>query len=845
MSFLDSIATDGLSSRNLSSLDNFADLNSREEKSSAEIGKIDMDFTFSDVRRDSGSQSRLGEPRGGRKESFLESSGPVNETRSVKTNEVLSNLPAGHGTDGSRDIFASGSGLLSQATSRRTNKEKPSAAKDSLFEDLDLSDMLGLNDKDSPKRTLPKSDVAANARDEPASILARQSSPVDRASTPKTRSSSVSDSDKNGDDDLPSFLRGGSLGGPSDGRRRGGRGMGSFSLQNQTASTTKPAEVAASPSEPKKISIFDILDKKPAATEIRGEARNPETTPSILDILGKNIPPLDSTASPKRLQDSHSDSLSSIAALSDDSDDEKPASPAAPSQSAPATAPSSASAQQISSLTLEIQTANELVQSLRQALAAAEEKCKDHQTTEASLQRLHQEEIKKLMLDHDTTVSRLKADVEAASQQSASIKADYERKLETQQHLHLEELKRMASTADGTQKLNSLVGQVENTTSLIEKLQSQIDEANDESLRCRENAVALKEVHLARIEEQLQAESKILQKERLSVEQLLLDIQEKAKFQELIQQQNVEQYENESAKLKREIEQYEKLKDSLSYSLQQSRDSFYRESELWQMEKSRLLDEINTDRKEVSLAKATLASQERILQLKKDEWMQKEKNERQQLEAERRVVETEQRDLAHRFNTLHREETLLKAERMRLQEKQREIETATAIYQKEEFDLEQKYCEISALREEAFLDREQAQNLRKGNESLQKSIETRQSRIMADLALLEEKKKSFIDLRIAKSLELQSRLRMECRHAPRETGAPSTPLAMPLAPPRLETTAPRTAWSSSERDDVARLEMQLETSIAKQRMKQKHVLSRTRLPSHNPVQLWDTAAYTE
>ena len=87
--------------------------------------------------------------------------------------------------------------------------------------------------------------------------------------------------------------------------------------------------------------------------------------------------------------------------------------------------------------------------------------------------------------------------------------------------------------------------------------------------------------------------------------------------------------------------------------------------------------------------------------VKEEEWSCKMKLEREQLEAEKKVLNADQRDLSHRMNNLYREEALLKAERIRLQEKQKEVETATAIFQKEELDLEQKYCSIAAMREDA------------------------------------------------------------------------------------------------------------------------------------------------
>lgn len=99
--------------------------------------------------------------------------------------------------------------------------------------------------------------------------------------------------------------------------------------------------------------------------------------------------------------------------------------------------------------------------------------------------------------------------------------------------------------------------------------------------------------------------------------------------------------------------------------------------------------------------KPILASQQAQAQIRDDDWKQKVANERIQLDAERKALEADQRELSFKQKLVAREEAQLNAEKMRMEEKQREIETMTAVYLKEQSDLEQKHLQISRMRDDS------------------------------------------------------------------------------------------------------------------------------------------------
>lgn len=101
------------------------------------------------------------------------------------------------------------------------------------------------------------------------------------------------------------------------------------------------------------------------------------------------------------------------------------------------------------------------------------------------------------------------------------------------------------------------------------------------------------------------------------------------------------------------------------------------------------------------MLKPLLESQKNNVKIQEQEMLEKMAHERNQIQAERRILEADQKELSYKQKLLHREEASLKTERLKLEEKQREIESMTTVYQKEVSDLEQKFLRISRMRDDA------------------------------------------------------------------------------------------------------------------------------------------------
>jgi hypothetical protein len=229
--------------------------------------------------------------------------------------------------------------------------------------------------------------------------------------------------------------------------------------------------------------------------------------------------------------------------------------------------------------------------------------------------------------------------------------------------------------------------------------------------------------------------------------------------------------------------------------------------------------------------KASLSSRQKELEAREQEMRQRLDFDRQQFEMEYRVFETDRRDLAHRYQMLHREEAILKTERLKLEEKQREIETMHSVFKNEELNLQVKYDQISRMRDDAgklsilltnlVAERAEAKHLKEETKHLRKKVENEKANCDAEKQRLETAKRNYIDQRLAKSVELQNVLMTPVFMKPfqnlQAVESESTPKSVPKSFNTVsqETKIPEiveggSVWSAAERDLAAQLELQLD-----------------------------------
>lgn len=500
-----------------------------------------------------------------------------------------------------------GSGLLAQSSSRRAGRRggdspanpspssvsTPNKVKVDDFEDFDLGDMLGLGgDSNIGSKKTSVSAVASKSDD--ASF-----------------------------NDIPSFLRDTTGRGTTpvantsfQGRRgRGGLGVSSpppaTDLFAGVSSQSKNAILSGALDShfPSKPSILDILDKKTTTA--------PSATPklSIFDILDKKntqestpvtkAPEIVDVKKDLALNPESDDSLSSLALLSDT--DEEESSQEAPTKESTTKITSDKKKSKketseksrkgdsvtIANLKEQVEKAKDEVEQARNELKMMKEQAEKEKTT---LQAELQENLAKEKREQEKTLSDLqkaREEVHNLQKQIDASKIEYEMKLAHEMQQHIQKMSDVMTNAEGVTKLHGLVTQVRDTTEKMEKIQLIVQEATDESLKAREAAVSMKEVHLARIQDELQVSSKQMSQERKKLENLMLDVHDDKKLAELKRQQMEEKLEQEAIKLKNELDMAAKTKDALVFTLNQEKESFRLRTETWNLERARFLEQVN------------------------------------------------------------------------------------------------------------------------------------------------------------------------------------------------------------------------------------------------------------
>ena len=481
-------------------------------------------------------------------------------------------------------------GILSQASNRRAsrrNENTPTAvaassptankSKPDDFSDFDLGEMLGLGENQSSK----KSNVV-----NPETIVGKSSI----------------------DSELPSFLRDNTFGSAPDSKNRGRGRLG-------VSSPKANVDIFSGVSEKSKNSILKnsfegnhqnaqdqqlskSSDKKPQVSEM------PKL--SILDILDQKIavpvPDRQSMAKAQKIDkkenDEDSESLSSIALLSDTDEDEF-VDTASKNETKSTLSKNNKNQEKVSSIQIanlkeQIQRTEEELAAVKNELANTKEAQKeDRKEFETNTEeKLLNEKSEKESLQAENL--KYKMEIERLQKKMENDRIDNELKLAHEMQQHVQKMSDAMTNAEGVSKLNGLVKQVKDNTEKMEKIQLKVLEDTEESLKTKEAAVAMKEVHLARIEEELQTTSRQMQQERSNLENLLLDVHNDKKLAELKRHQLEEKIEKEATRLKNELALAEKTKDTLVFTSNQEKESFRLSSEAWNIERMRLLEQVNS-----------------------------------------------------------------------------------------------------------------------------------------------------------------------------------------------------------------------------------------------------------
>ena len=449
------------------------------------------------------------------------------------------------------------SDLLGETAPRRNRREKQWEISKDEFSGFDLSNMLGLDNSHGDKEK--KADAHAS-----------KPNGSENGRSAITKSSQIQEPLKSDamyqDDDIPSYVK--TFSNQENGRR-GRRGGGNTQTEITNDKAAPKADLANSIKRDTDISLLDLLDKvissKPANTQ---SEQNNSSKPHILNII-------DTTHSPSKRGMEATDSLSSVALISDTDEEEVPIRPGKDIDGKSKQPKSKDTTPNLKSKHTASNHADDQLKKLTENLQIVTK------NFEADL-KLEKAQKESLVSENTLLLNKLE-----------SITKDHQLEMQNLKSSHQQEISAMLSTTEATKKLNGLVAQVENTTIMVTNLQSQLDVTNDESLRAREKAVEIKEVHLSRMQEELRNESKSLQEERARVEAYLLELQEGIKTAAIKESEALQTIDLEKTRLRVESEKFEREKSAWKFDFNQQKSTFMMDVENWNLQKEALQQEIN------------------------------------------------------------------------------------------------------------------------------------------------------------------------------------------------------------------------------------------------------------
>ncbi|KAI8928913.1 hypothetical protein BC831DRAFT_446333 [Entophlyctis helioformis] len=524
-----------------------------------------------------------------------------------------------------------------------------------------------------------------------------------------------------------------------------------------SAKEPKPAETTAMPS------ISSQVERAPDSTAAAHTARQTEETrQTSADQPASGI--------------SKSESLSSIAMLSDTDDESEPAESPAVAEKASIKSGASGgrssgrSKQQqdgemqikldemqkkLDDAQLEIaRLSNAVREAETKALQDKVEREVEHAKALTDVRNEHETVITRLKEQHQSDMDALEQDINAKAErmfklQLSEVQVQHAKELGDLKQLHLEEIQQTISRTDNARQIQELTGRMENNTKAMDSLQSKLEADHVLSLQHREDAVTQRESQMAQLQEQLARDKLAAEAERLKAQSMMERMESVLMETKRKQEEELESIYRDRARLSEQIQHVQQERDTASTKLQQERSQFAVEREAWEADRRRIISQVTEERKQLSIERAELASLERMNRQLREELALTKLREDDRHAADKQVLERDIQALHARFAELHRREAELRAEKLQVDGLRMKLEIQESVFERERESTEQRVRQAAFLYGEAAREGHQAKAKQSEAEAIQRQLEMSRLEYEGHKARLQNERKQFVAERVA------------------------------------------------------------------------------------------------
>ncbi|KAL2912875.1 establishment of epithelial cell polarity [Polyrhizophydium stewartii] len=337
--------------------------------------------------------------------------------------------------------------------------------------------------------------------------------------------------------------------------------------------------------------------------------------------------------------------------------------------------------------------------------------------------------MRELREDHERAVSRIEREAEEKAARKGKIDMDeqrimFEREISELKQAHLDEMQRILSSTDSARRLADLAVQMEGSSKMMSELQGRLEADHARALDHREASVTERERQSKELQDQLLREKQEMDADRVKTQEMLERMEAVLRETKRKQEQEIEAIYRDRARLAAQNSEIQQERDATLARLEEERNDFAVAKEAWEIERKRIQTQVTEERRQLGKERAEVASLERINKQLQEELLLAKTRQDDQMQMERLVLERDMRGLHARLADLHREEASMRAERMRLDALQAQLDVEKGVIESAKGAMERNIRQAALLHGEAARERHRLQAMQAEVDVAKQQIET-------------------------------------------------------------------------------------------------------------------------
>ncbi|KAK5664842.1 hypothetical protein QVD99_008386 [Batrachochytrium dendrobatidis] len=369
------------------------------------------------------------------------------------------------------------------------------------------------------------------------------------------------------------------------------------------------------------------------------------------------------------------------------------------------------------------------------------------------IKRKHIEAIQDLEDKHKTEMSQVKGNIENTKKESQTelekVCTEYERKICDLKQAHLDEMQKIVSNTENTRQLAELTEKLETNSNLIGGLQSRIHGDHSTLLTDRENALKEKECLVNDQLEALQREKQCIENDKSKTLEIMHRMEIALKETTFKQEQDMSLIHKEKMRLSAQIEQTQQEKYELMLKLQNDQTELNHSRDSWELERRTMMASLSDERKKLASKAAHVASLERANRQLEQELLLSKSRYEDEKHVEQFTLQSEVQALQDGMAQLYRDRAVLRAEKIRVEALKTQLEIEKSVAEEEKSYMESTIRNAALLHGEASRERLKLMEIQTNADLIQQQIQTGKQEIESQRIQIQEKQKDYINSRLA------------------------------------------------------------------------------------------------